>query len=205
MKREWLKELGLEKEQIDKIMEQNGVDIEAAKTDVSSIKTELDTVTKERDTLKEQVSKRDNQLETLKKSNDVETLKSQIETLQKENADKAAEYESVIKAVKVDAAVDLALTNAKAKNLKAVRSLLDLTEVEFDKDGNIKGLSKQIEALKKAEDSKFMFDEDTNLNIKGAKVGESGVEGADNAVDTSTMTYSELAAYMAANPDAIID
>ena len=40
--------------------------------------------------------------------------------------------------------------------------------------------------------------------MRGAKPGESGNEDGDHGVDTSKMTYSELAAYMAENPDAKI-
>ncbi len=41
--------------------------------------------------------------------------------------------------------------------------------------------------------------------MKGAKPGEGGKEDGDDKVDTSKMTYSELAAYMVEHPDAKID
>ena len=40
--------------------------------------------------------------------------------------------------------------------------------------------------------------------MKGAKPGESGNEEGDHGVDTSKMTYSEMMAYLAENPDAKI-
>ena len=41
--------------------------------------------------------------------------------------------------------------------------------------------------------------------MKGAEPGQSGNEEGDKAVDTSKMTYSELAAYMAEHPDVKLD
>ena len=108
-----------------------------------------------------------------------------------------------IKQLKINSAVDAALTAAKAKNNKAVRALLDLDKAELADDGTVKGLGDQIKKLVGAEDSKFLFDTQKK-QFKGAVPGESGVEDPDGKVDTSKMTYEQLAAYMAENPDAKI-
>ena len=42
MKRKFLEDMGLTKEQIDSIMAENGNDIEAAKSEVEQVKTELE-------------------------------------------------------------------------------------------------------------------------------------------------------------------
>ena len=68
MKRDFLKDLGLEKEAIDSIMEENGKDIEAAKGDVKSLESKISTLESDNATLKKQVEDRDSQLETLKNS-----------------------------------------------------------------------------------------------------------------------------------------
>ena len=208
MKRKFLEDLGLEKEAVDKIMAENGVDIEAAKGDAKTLQATVDTLQKEKGTLETQLNDRDGQLETLKNSTgDITTLKDTITTLQNDNKTKDEVHAKELKQVKIDAAVAMELSNAKALNVKAVKALLSLDEVDFDKDGKLKGVEDQIKALKEADDSKFMFEAVTTKqgSIKGAKPGESGNEGADHAVDTKKMTYSELAAYMAANPDATID
>ena len=57
MEREFLKGLGLEKDAIDKIMAENGRDVEAEKTKAKDLQTQLDTAN---NTIKE----RDKQLET---------------------------------------------------------------------------------------------------------------------------------------------
>jgi hypothetical protein len=152
------------------------------------------------------VKERDNQLETLKNSTgDVDGLKKQIEDLQKANQDAADAHAAEIKQLKIDSAVDLALGNAKAKNKIAVKALLkDLDKAELADDGTIKGLAEQLEALQKSDS--YLFDaKESKKQFKGAAPGESGNEEGDKGVDISKMTYSELTAYLAENPDAKID
>lgn len=170
-------------------------------------KARFDEVNNEKKKLELDVRDRDGQLETLKTSTgDVDGMKKQIETLQAENKTKDETHAAEIKQLKVDAAVEAAITGAKGKNAKAIKALLDLTKAELADDGTIKGLPEQIEALIKAEDSKFLFDTETKTTkVKGAKPGESGNDDGDKGVDTSKMSYSELATYMAENPDAKID
>lgn len=60
--------------------------------------------------------------------------------------------------MKIDFAVEKALTGAKAKNIKAVKALLELGEAKLDKDGNVKGLDEQIEKLRSGDDTKFLFE-----------------------------------------------
>ena len=167
-------------------------------------KSRFDEVNNEKKKLELDVRDRDSQLETLKNSTgDVEEMKKQIEDLQKANKDAADAHKAEIKQLKIDAAIDSALTGAKAKNNTAVKALLkDLDKAELADDGTIKGLAEQITALQKSD--AYLFDT-SKQKMKGANVGESGKEDGDSGVDTSKMTYSELAAYMAENPDAKID
>lgn len=123
----------------------------------------------ERDTLKESLKERDAQLETIKQSNaDVEKLKTQIETLQTENKAKDKAHEAELKRLKIDSAVEAAITGAKGKNAKAIKALLNLESAELLEDGTVKGLKEQLEALAKAEDSVFLFDVDVQPQVKGA-------------------------------------
>ena len=156
MKTAFLKGLGLEKEVIDEIMAENGRDVEAEKTKAKDLQTQLDTAN---NTIKE----RDKQLETLKNSPDnPEELKKQIQQLQDEA------HQKEIKELKVNSALEKALTNAKAKNAKAVQALLDLgDDVELNEDGTIKGLDEKIKALKKSD--AYMFDDaKSSTSVKGA-------------------------------------
>lgn len=163
MEREFLKGLGLEKDAIDKIMAENGKDIELEKGKVKDIQSQLVTAN---NTIKE----RDKQLETLKNSPDnPETLKQQIQQLQDDNKAKDEAHQKEIKELKVNSALEKALTNAKAKNAKAVQALLDLgDDVELNEDGTIKGLDEKIKALKKSD--AYMFNDDKQtVKIDGAK------------------------------------
>ena len=168
-------------------------------------KSRFDEVNNAKNTAEALVKERDNQLETLKNSTgDVDSLKKQIEDLQKENKDKDDAHAAEIKQLKIDSAVDSAISNAKGKNAKAIKALLDLENAELAEDGTIKGLAEQIENLQKSEE--YLFEaKDTKTKVKGAKPGETGKDDGNGKVDTSKMTYSELAAYMAENPDAKID
>jgi hypothetical protein len=157
MTRKQLEDLGLTKEQIDSIISINGSDIENAKTvagaEVTNLKTENDALTK-------QVTERDKQIETLKKSvGDNEDLKKQIETLQADNKAQADAHAKEMQQLKVDAAVEKALTDSGALNIKATKALLELTDAKLSDDGTVKGLAEQIEKLKGDEGSKFMFKE----------------------------------------------
>ena len=115
------------------------------------------------------IKERDKQLETLKNSPDnPETLKQQIQQLQDDNKAKDEAHQKEIKELKVNSALEKALTNAKAKNAKAVQALLDLgDDVELNEDGTIKGLDEKIKALKKSD--AYMFNDDKQtVKIDGA-------------------------------------
>ena len=173
MTRKQLEDLGLTKEQADSIMKINGDDSENAKgtaaTEIKNLQTEVEG-------LKTQVGDRDKQLETLKASaGDNADLKKQIEDLQTENATAKANHESELNQLKIDFAVEKALTGAKAKNIKAVKALLELNDAKLDKDGNVKGLAEQIEKLTSGDDTKFLFEAQKQTkqqqNFKGFQPG----------------------------------
>ena len=167
-------------------------------------KARLDEVIKERDNARKEHADVLKELGALQKeTGDVTDLRDKIKSL--EDAAKNAQKEHVaeIHALKVDNAVNAALLGEKALNVKAVQALLNLDKAELDEDGTVKGLADQIKTLKAADDSKFLFGS-SNPALKGAKAGESGNDDGNHQVDTSKMTYSELAAYMAEHPEANI-
>lgn len=94
-------------------------------------RSDFNTLNAEKKNLADAVKERDRQLEELKVSaGDVESLRTQITTLQTENANAAKAHEAEIRRWKIDTAVELALSAAKAKNIKAVKALLDLDKAE---------------------------------------------------------------------------
>ena len=206
MTRKQLEDLGLSKEQADAIMKINGDDIENAKS-VSA--AEIKNMQTEVEGLKGQVKERDTQLETLKAAaGDNEALKTQIADLQKANADAVSAHESEMTQLRVDFAVEKALTGAKAKNIKAVKALLDLEGAKLDKEGNVKGLQEQIDKLVADESTKFLFDAVQQQSVqqqttfKGFQPGAASQGQKPGAeVDTSKMSYDEFVAYMEANSE----
>lgn len=196
MTKEQLVAMGLSEELVNKVLEGYKGYVPKARFDEVN-----DAKKKAEDTIKE----RDGQLEALKKSGgDVEALKGEIAKLQTENKAAAEKAAAELKEVQISNAVEKALMGANAKNLKAVKALLNLDKAELDADGNVKGLKEQIEGLAKADDSKFLFAE-----ANGGKTSITGVkpiDGKDPAgggdVDISKMTYSQMVEYQAAHPEA---
>ena len=157
MTRQELEDLGLDKEQADKVLSINKADVEDAGKEVQT----------ENANLKKQVKERDKQLENLKASaGDNEELKKQINQLQEDNKTQAAAHEKELTQLKIDTAVDKALTESGAKNNKAVRALLNLDDAALLDDGLVKGLSEQIDKLKADDGSKFLFSESEQPQTK---------------------------------------
>lgn len=120
-------------------------------------KSKFQEVSEENKTLKKSVSDRDKQLEDLKKSSgDNAALQQQISDLQKANADQQKAHEQELSQLKLDNAIDLALSGAKAKNSKAVKAVMDLSKVKLGEDGQLTGFSEQLEALQKSDG--YLFD-----------------------------------------------
>ena len=118
MKRKFLEDMGLSKEQVDAILDENSQDIGKAKAELASIQTELQNAKTEIAGLNTQLSERDTQLSELKNSTgDVEALKKQISDLQTANKTKEDEHKAEMKQLKIDMAVETALIGVKIQRL----------------------------------------------------------------------------------------
>ena len=158
MNREFLEGLGIEKDAIDKIMSENGKDIEKAKGNAESNSARVKELEKENESLKASIGDRDTQLEELKKNvGDNEELKKQIESLTAANEKSAEEHEKAMKSLKKTHAIENALSAASAKDVELVRKLIDESKVSLDDNGNLLGLEDQITSLKEGEVTKGMF------------------------------------------------
>lgn len=88
-------------------------------------KTRFNEVNEENKTLKQSVSDRDKQLNDLKKSSgDNAELKAQIEELQKKNTEQAKAHAAEMAQLKLDNAVDTALTAAGARTTRPLKPCL---------------------------------------------------------------------------------
>jgi len=167
-------------------------------------KSRFNEVNEENKNLKKAAGDHAQQLEDLKKSNgDNATLQQQITDLQKANADMQKAHDAEIAQLKLTNAIEAALMSAGAKNVKAARSLLDDSKLKLGDDGKVSGLEEQINTIKKSDG--YMFAEKTPApKLKGFQPGASGTVPPGSETDTSKMTYSEMVAYLATNPDAKI-
>lgn len=144
MKREWLKELGLEAEVIDKIMDENGKDVNKAKGETQTLKTE-------NADLKQQLATANTTITELKASN------TNNEALQA----KVTEYEQTIETMKAanqKKEFDLALENELIKlnvhSTKAARAELDMDKIAYE-NGQFTGLKEQTD--KWAQEKAFLI------------------------------------------------
>jgi predicted ester cyclase len=154
MKREDLKALGLTDEQIEKVMAENGKDIEKHKSTADNAKTELDN-------LKAQITEANKQIDSFKAM--------KVEDIQKAANDYKTKFEQAqadatkqVAQLKFDHALEGALVTAKAKNAKAVKALLDIPNLKLkEDDGSIIGLDEQLKKVKEA--NAFLFEEEQPL------------------------------------------
>lgn len=157
------------------------------------------------------VKARDQQLEDLKKSTgDAAALQEQITTLQNQNAEAKKTYEAELARVRLDGAVEAALTAAGAKNNTAVKALLAvfLKDAKLDDSGAVKGLAAEIDTLAKADATAFLFNTtDGNAQqFKGMQPGAAGGKTPPAAgKEPKDMNYDELCAYLEANPGAKLE
>ena len=147
-------------------------------------KSRFDQVNQAKKELEVQLKDRDTQLADLSKNNkDNESLLNQIKDLQALNKQTTTDYENKINQMQFDYALDGALTNAKSKNNKALKALLDMNSIKYQ-EGKFEGLQEQIEALQK--DASYLFD----LNTAPTNTGGLGSFGRNNQIENSGSSQS---------------
>lgn len=162
MKREELKELGLTDEQIGSVMALHGVT-------VNELNSKVSTAEQQATQYQEQLEKNQNELNDFKanaKGN--EDLTKQLEDLQSKFDETKTSSEQQIADLKKSSAIDLALTQAGAKNIKAAKALLDSESLELTDEG-LKGLDEQLAALKESDGYLFGSNEPVPPNPEGKK------------------------------------
>ncbi len=167
MKREELKGLGLTDEQIGSVMALHGVT-------VNELNSKVSTAEQQATQYQEQLEKNQNELNDFKanaKGN--EDLTKQLEDLQSRFDEIKTSSEQQIADLKKSSAIDLALTQAGAKNIKAAKALLDGESLELTDEG-LKGLDDQLAALKESDGYLFGQSEQVPPNPAGKKATFSG-------------------------------
>ncbi len=185
MKRDLLKKLGLNDEDIDKIMAENGKDIEAVKGDIEKTKEDLAAEKKRAESTIKQLETANKTIESYK-SMDIETIKQDAEEYKQkfEKAQKQAKED--IEALKFDYSVESALNKAGAKNSKAARALLDIETLQKSKnvDSDVKDA---IDELKESDG--YLFEKEPNPQGTGGSLGNTEKNGDG---DTEPVTKEQF-------------
>lgn len=186
MKREELKKQGLNDDQIDFVMAQNG-------KEVNALNDKINGLTSERDGLQNQIEDRDTQLSDLKKSvKDNDALKDQIKQLQDENKTAKQNYQDQLAKQNKSFKIEGALRDAKAKNIKTVLPLIDTEKVSVNDDGSLNGLSEQLDAVKK--ENSFLFEADQpkpNVTLSNKFSNSDNNNSGDGLVDRIAQRMQE--------------
>ena len=170
MKKEDLIALGVEEEVAKSIMALHG------KT-VTQLNAQVATLEGERDTAKQQLESNQTELDTLKESvKGNEALTTQLAELQAKFDDAKTNSEATIADLKKQSAIELAVTQAGARNVTAVKALLDADKLTVS-DKGVEGLDEQLKAVQEAND--YLFQQTAEPNKPTIFAGGSPKGGSD--------------------------
>lgn len=155
MQRKFLEDLGIDKDIIDKIMDENGKDINREKDKANSFKEQLDEA---RETLKgfEGV--------------DVKELQGKIATLTSDLEQKDKDYQEKIAEMEFNSLLDSAISSSGAKNSKAVKALIDIEALKSSKNQS-DDIKKAIDTVKSENDYMFGSLEPIDSLVSETKAG----------------------------------
>ena len=148
------------KQIVDKIMDENGKQIEKHKTEVETLKNDL----KVKSNLVDELNNK------IKENESVD-----IEAIKKEEFEKGkAEGNKEVETFKKTNALDKLLQTSKAKDVKLLKKLIDDEKIEYNLDENgeysIKGLDEQIKNIQETHSYLFDIEDDNNtpsINLGG--------------------------------------
>ena len=102
--------------------------------------------------------------------------------------DLQTKYDTDTANIRKAAAIDLALTRARARDPQLTRAALNMDEIKIDKDGKVTGLDAQVEGLKK--DKAWLFEDDS---AAGQPSSEGNGKGASGGKPSGGSAYTPAA------------
>jgi len=172
MKREELKELGLEDDVIEKVMKLHGQSTESLKQKTEAAETKAASIEK-------QLEEANAAIEGFKKL-DVDGIKEAADDWKAKYEQAQKDAEEQVKSLKFNHALEAALANAKAKNPIAVRALLKVDDLKLADDGRIIGLDDQLKTVRESND--FLFESDAPPPPQIVAGGKGHVQPVDSMV-----------------------
>ena len=187
MKREDITKIfeGATDEQISAILNINSADIGKAKSKLES----------ERDNYKSQLETATEQLKAFE-GVDVGDLQGKIATLNRQLSDQKAAFDKQIADRDFDDLINSAVKDSKAKNVKAVRALLDLEAIRASKNRSA-DIDAALKKVKEENDYLFTSDEPIDNPIITGKTG--GGSAAKTVEDLSKMSFADYKKYREEN------
>ena len=155
MKREFLKQLGIEDNDIiNKILDENSADIGRAKGELDTYKTKVTDLEKD-------IESKKNEIATLTtKVGDTDALNQKISQLEADKVNLTNDLNTKVTQIQKGHAIEGGIRDDKGRNVKAIRALLDEDKITYE-NGVLSGLTEQLDTLKGAEDSSMLFGEVT--------------------------------------------
>ena len=142
MKREYLKSLELSEEIIDKIMDENGKDVEAVKNKYVDY-----------DNIKVQLKEANKQIENFKNM-DIDKIKQAADDWKSKFDESEQEHQRQLEELIKETAIKTAIAD-KAQDIDIVAKLFDMDKITVDEDGKVSGVDEQLTAMQ--ESKKFLF------------------------------------------------
>lgn len=188
MKRKFLEELGLEKEAVDKIMAENGADIEGEKSKIIEATNKVENINM-------QLIEANNTIKDLKKNNSSnEELQTKVKEYEDTIKTQKVDYESKVRSLTLDSEIEKALSLSKAKHSDLLSTKIDREKLAIDDGGKVTGLDEQLKGLK--ETYKDLFEEKISgrepANPEGGSLGNNTYEAL--IANADNMTAEEVAA-----------
>lgn len=164
MDRNFLKQLELDGDVIDKIMDEHGSSVNSLKDQLATKKDEAKNLKSERDELKTKVG------DTQDKEDKINSLQSQYDEAKKEIDD----YKAKLSNQSLEK--DILQRIPDAYDVNDVLSLIDKSKFEYDDEGNINNMDDVINGFKETKSHLFKSDGATGSQGKDDTQGQQGKE-----------------------------
>lgn len=187
MKRDFLKNLGIEDtEIISKILDENSADIGRAKGELDTYKTKVTN-------LENDIKSKETEISTLKTQvADAATLNQKISQLEADKTSLTNELNTKVSQIQKSHAIESGVRDAKARNVKAVIAQLDMDKITFE-NGELSGLTEQLDALKSGDDTSFLFGESQSGAPAGTHINNPP-NGGNGGTPPTSKTFAEAVA-----------
>ena len=164
-------------------------------------RTRLNAKIQEVKDLEAELQNRNQQLDDLsKKASGSDDLANEIQALKDANAKQQTEYEGKLQQQAFDIKLSDALREAKVRNPKAVKALLDADAIKLDGD-KLLGLDDQLGALKESDAYLFASDEKPALGGRTPHIPTGQPSTGLTKEDFNKMNYTERVALFDSEPE----